>query len=98
MIDVKYVGDDLHMAVMDECIGSDDTVGEATIKLSSMCYGEGLDEWYAIQHKGKPAGNVRLSSTWEPTGAELEEKPEELPEEPPQLTFTSGDPAPQVTI
>jgi hypothetical protein len=62
VIDVKYVGDDLHMAVMDECMGSDDTVGEATIKLASMCYGEGLDEWYAIQHKGKPAGNVRLSS------------------------------------
>ena len=36
-IDVKYIGDDMHLAVMDENVGSDDIVGSATIKLSAMC-------------------------------------------------------------
>ena len=26
-IDVKYIGDDMHLAVMDEEVGADDTVG-----------------------------------------------------------------------
>lgn len=48
-IDVKYVGDDCRLAVMDEnnC-GSNDVVGEATIKLSAMCCDGGFDEWYAL--------------------------------------------------
>ena len=48
IIDVKYVGDDLHLAVMDSNVGSDDTIGEATIKLTSLCFGDGIDEWFEI--------------------------------------------------
>lgn len=48
-IDVKYVGDDCRLAVMDENnVGSNDVVGEATIKLSAMCCDGGFDEWYAL--------------------------------------------------
>ena len=35
-IDVKYIGDDLHLAVMDEEVRTDDIVGSATIKLSVL--------------------------------------------------------------
>ena len=82
---------------MDECWGDDDTIGEATIKLSACCCDGGLDEWYALQHKGKPAGHVHLKSTWEPDGADLEELPEDPPE-PPQMVMFSGAPAAQIKV
>ena len=68
-IDVKYIGDDMYLDVMDENVGSDDTIGSATIKLSALCVGgDGLDDWFEVQYKGKVAGHVHLKSTWEPTG------------------------------
>ena len=93
-IDVKYIGDDMHLAVMDENVTTDETIGEATIKLSAFTGGaDGLDEWYEINYKGEPAGHIHLKSKWEPTGQELEEKPEEEPKEQPQLVMTNGTPA-----
>ena len=52
-IDVKYIGDDMTLTVYDEDPGKDDKVGTTTIKLSSLCINGGLDEWFAIAHKGK---------------------------------------------
>ena len=65
-IDVKYIGDDLTVKVMDDDIGKDDTVGEAKIKLSSFCVNGGLDEWYEIYFEGKPAGKVHFRGEWHP--------------------------------
>ena len=70
-IDVKYIGDDMELAIMDENIGSDDTIGAATIKLSALCANAGIDEWFEIQYKGKTAGNIHLKSQWEPKGEQL---------------------------
>ena len=50
-IDVKYIGDDMHLAVMDEEVGTDDTVGSATIKLSALCH-DGIDEWFRLDFDG----------------------------------------------
>ena len=63
-VDVKYIGDDMHLMVMDENVTDSDTVGECTIKLSSLCVDGGLDEWFAIQYKGEEAGHLRLKSKW----------------------------------
>ena len=60
---------------MDDNIGSDDTIGATTIKLSSLCVNNGLDEWFELQYKGKPAGHIHLKSEWEPHGQELVEPP-----------------------
>ena len=89
-VDVKYIGDDLHLAVMDENVTDSDLVGETVIKLSALCVNGGLDEWFEIQYKGKKAGDVHLKGTWEPKGEELTEKPkvEEAPR--PELTFIKG--------
>ena len=92
VIDVKYVGDDMRIALMDENWSKDDVIGESVVKLSAFCCNGGLDEWYVLQHKGKPAGHAHLKSTWEPDGAELEELPEDPPE-PPQTIMSSGQPA-----
>ncbi len=65
-IDVKYIGDDMTVKVMDEDVGADDLVGESKIKLSSFCVNGGLDEWYEIYFEGKPAGKVHFRGEWHP--------------------------------
>ena len=67
-VDVKYIGDDLHLQVFDEDPCSSDLVGESTIKLSSLAINGGMDEWFEIQFKGKRSGAVHLRAEWFPTG------------------------------
>ena len=74
-IDVKYIGDDIHLSVWDEDPGKDDLIGEAEIKTSSMCVGHGIDEWYKVFFKGRECGVIHLRSVWEPRGGILVEKP-----------------------
>jgi hypothetical protein len=97
VIDVKYVGDDMAILVLDQNVTDTDSIGKATIKLSAMCCDGGLDEWYAIAHKGKHSGDVHMISKWIPDGEDLEEPPEDPPE-PPVVQMTSGAPAPPVAI
>jgi Ca2+-dependent lipid-binding protein len=52
-IDVKYIGDDMHLEVFDEDAVDSDLVGETTIKLSALCMGNGIKEWFEIQFKAK---------------------------------------------
>ena len=73
-IDVKYVGDDMMIEVFDEDVGSDDKIGEATFKLSALCVGNGMDEWFQIAYRGKQAGQVHLKSVWK-AGAAAGAKP-----------------------
>lgn len=47
-IDVKYVGDDMLLQVFDEDVVNSDIIGESTIKLSSLCNGNGIDDWFEI--------------------------------------------------
>ena len=63
-LEVKYVGDDLVLEVMDEDVTTNDHVGSTTIKLSALCSNGGIDEWFEIQHKGKVAGKVHLVSVF----------------------------------
>lgn len=64
--DVKNTADDLVIEVLDDDVGSDEKVGETTIKLSSFCIGTGIDTWIDIQWKGKGVGQVHLQSFWHP--------------------------------
>ena len=47
-IDVKYIGDDMSLTVLDEDVTASDKVGSTQIKLSSLCVNGGLDEWFTI--------------------------------------------------
>ena len=55
-------------SVYDEDVTSSDFVGSAVIKLSAMCVGTGIDEWYQMQHQGKNCGSVHIRSHWTPHG------------------------------
>ena len=35
---------------------NDDEVGKVDISLQELCVDEGIDEWYTILYKSKPAG------------------------------------------
>jgi len=69
-IDVKYIGDDLKIQVYDEDTGSDDIVGESTVKLSAFCIQGGIDDWFQIAYKGKQSGQVHLKGVWKPAAAQ----------------------------
>ena len=47
-LDVKYVGDDLHIQVKDQDVTKSDDVGNTSLKLSSLCVGTGIDEWFDL--------------------------------------------------
>jgi Ca2+-dependent lipid-binding protein len=87
-IDVKYIGDDIHLSVWDEDPGKDDIIGDAEIKTSSMCVGSGIDEWYKLFFKGREVGVIHLRSIWEPRGGILVEKPVGMAQ--PVLIHTDG--------
>ena len=66
-IDVKYIGDDMNIQIKDENMMCDDElIGEATVKVSSLCVNGGLDDWWPVAYKGKHAGSLHLKSTWNP--------------------------------
>jgi len=96
-IDVKYVGDDLLVQVFDEDVTDSDHIGENSIKLSSLCIGSGLDEWFEIQHKGKKAGSIHLRSEWHPTGEQLAHRDPNERFAPPPIKYSNGAPAVHVS-
>jgi len=71
-IDVKYIGDDLSIHVMDDDVGKDDEVGRTRIKISSLCVNKGFDEWYEIYSKGDCAGRLHLRGEWLPNSKNLD--------------------------
>ena len=49
--DVKYIGDDFTMKIMNKnMVMNDDVLGEATIKLSGLCMGGGMDDWWQVTY------------------------------------------------
>ena len=47
---------------------SDECIGKADVKLSSMIQPGGLNEWWSIAHKGKKCGDIHLNCVWHPAG------------------------------
>ena len=86
-LDVKYIGDDIKIWVMDENVTDSDIVGEASVKLSALCVNGGLDDWWTITYKGKKAGSLHLKGDWKPSASNplasaAARKPGVLPTEP----------------
>ena len=77
-MDVKYIGDDLTMRIMTKnSIMSDSKVGEATIKISSMCVPGGIDDWWVVNADGGEGGKIHFNCTWEPKQTQAEQKLED---------------------
>jgi len=63
-IDVRNLDEEICLRVFDEDVASSDLIGESTFKLSTLCNGDGIDQWLTILYKGQQAGTVHLKSTW----------------------------------
>jgi len=50
---VGSLQDELRLKVMDEDVGTDDVVGMANLKLSSLCINNGVREWFTLEWKSK---------------------------------------------
>ena len=58
---------ELVLTVMDKDLVNDDLVGEGRINLESLKKkGRITDEWYIIEYKKKPSGNVQLDIEYYP--------------------------------
>ena len=82
VFDVKYIGDDFTMRIMNKnMMMSDDTLGTATIKVSSLCAAGGIDDWWQVDYKGNNGGKIHFKCEWIPTKSEAEEKLEAADDE-----------------
>jgi hypothetical protein len=66
-IDVKYIGDDINIEVMDEDVTTSDLIGSVVMKISGLTMNGGMDEWFDLQYKGKKCGAIHLKGDWKPT-------------------------------
>jgi Ca2+-dependent lipid-binding protein len=74
LFEVKYIGDDFTMKIMNKnMMLNDDTLGEATIKISGLCLPGGMDDWWKLQYKGKDGGAIRFKTMWHPKKTQADE-------------------------
>jgi hypothetical protein len=46
-------------------MSSDGLIGEATIKVSSLCF-PNFDDWFEVSKDGEKTGAIHFKSLWEP--------------------------------
>lgn len=74
IFDVKYIGDDFTMRIMNKnSLMSDDTLGDATIKVSGLCVPGGMDDWWKVYYKGNHGGSIRFNCLWHPARSEADD-------------------------
>lgn len=57
-LDIKYIGDDIEITVLDEDITESDTIGFCNFKPSTLSVPGGITEWFDLQYRGKKAGQI----------------------------------------
>jgi len=82
-LNVKYIGDDIRVQVLDKDPLKSDLIGEALIKLSALCMADGYKEWFTLTFEGKSAGKIHLGSVWKPDLPAMY-PPQGQPQFPPQ--------------
>lgn len=63
---ITSTSDDIVFRVMDDDVTTSDLVGQTTIKCSSLCINNGVNEWFTINYKDKSAGRVHIASRFNP--------------------------------
>jgi FtsZ-interacting cell division protein ZipA len=66
-IDVKYIGDDVEFMFMNKnSMTDDENIGNLKMKMTACCANKGVDDWWAMQVKGKEVGKIHISTNWIP--------------------------------
>ena len=69
-LDVQSASDEIVLRVWDQDLTSSDAVGFTKIKMSSLIINKGVDDWFTIMFDNKPAGEIRLTTVFEPVGGD----------------------------
>ena len=88
-LEVTNPTEELVLRVWDQDLTTSDAVGFCKIKLSSLMYGNAVDDWFTIMYENTNAGEVHLTTVFEPEGgdayetmkADLETQNEKLAQE-----------------
>jgi len=71
--DVKYIGDDFTMRLMNKnSMLNDELMGETIIKISALCLPD-FDDWFVVTVKGEKAGAIRFKGDWQPRASQTKE-------------------------
>ena len=66
-VDVKYIGDDIEFMFMNKnSMTDDENIGNTKMKMTACCANKGVDDWWAMQVKGKEVGKIHISTNWIP--------------------------------
>lgn len=68
VLEVTDVTEELTLRVWDQDMTTSDAVGFAKIKMSSLVINCGVEDWFTILFDNKPAGEILISTTFEPKG------------------------------
>lgn len=63
-LEVKYEGDNIEIECRDDDVVGSKHIASGVIKVGALTLGDGFDEWFEVQHKGKPEGKIHLRSEW----------------------------------
>ncbi|TNV75905.1 hypothetical protein FGO68_gene12520 [Halteria grandinella] len=63
-LDICSVNDEIKLVAKDENIISDDFIGQAFIKVSSLIMNNGVRDWFVLSYQDKQAGQILLETQW----------------------------------
>ena len=73
--DIKYIGDDMAVQVLDQnVITTDGLICETKIKVSALCVNGGLDDWWSLMHNGEKVGSLHMIGEWHPRADKLKDQ------------------------
>ena len=69
-LEVTNPSEELILRCWDQDLTTSDAVGFVKIKLSSLMFGNGVDDWFTIMYENNNAGEIHLTSVFEPEGGD----------------------------
>jgi Ca2+-dependent lipid-binding protein len=69
--------EEMVLRVWDQDMTTSDAIGFTKVKMSSLMINMGTEDWYTIMFDNKPAGEIKISSVFEPEGGDAFEEMQE---------------------
>ena len=67
---MNEIFEELTLRIWDQDLTTSDAVGFTKIKMSSLIINCGIDDWFTIMFDNKPAGEIRISTSFAPEGGD----------------------------
>lgn len=67
-LEITNATEELVLRTWDQDLTTSDAVGFVKIKISSLIFNEGVDDWFTIMFENQTAGEIHLTTQFEPEG------------------------------